>query len=289
VISTANQPPRPLAVCLMALLPSSVATLNTSSRAEQPGRSEDNHRRNAESSRSCLGTPAAIASLALTAMAGCWNPCPPVCSAGSRHPSSLYPPVRFTSEYIDLGTGLPTQGNVHEIARQVIPDARVVYVDNEPHRACARRGLLADSPGTTVITADMREPHAILGNSDLQALIDFCRPVAVLFVAVVHFIRDSEDPAGIVKAFRAVMAPGSYLVLSHLTTDGPPPDAVARTVKVYERATAPIVFRTRRQIAQLFNGFTLQRPGLVRPWQWHPERTDTMHTKWLYAGVGKLT
>ena len=168
-------------------------------------------------------------------------------------------------QYIDLGTGLPTQGNVHEIARQALPRARVVYVDNDPIVLAHGRGLLAGSPGTTVITADMRDPHAILGNTDLRALIDFSRPVAVLFVAVLHFITDSEDPAGIIKAFRGVMAPGSYLVLSHLTTDGPPSAAVARTVEVYEKATSPIVFRTREQIAQLFDGFTLQRPGLVRP------------------------
>jgi len=202
--------------------------------------------------------------------------------------------VRYLAEagidqYLDLGTGLPTQGNVHEIAREIIPDARVVYVDNDPIVLAHGRSLLAGSPGTTVITADMREPHAILSNADLQALIDFSRPVAVLFVAVLHFIRDSEDPAGIVKAFRSVMTSGSYLVLSHLTSDGPPPAAVAHTIEVYENATSPIAFRTRNQIAQLFDGFTLQRPGLVRPWQWRPEPTDTMHTKWLYAGVAQIT
>jgi len=161
-------------------------------------------------------------------------------------------------------------------------------VDNDPIVLAHGQALLANNPGTMVITADMREPHAILGNPDVQDLIDLSRPIAVLFVAVIHFVRDSEDPAGMVKAFREVMAPGSYLVLSHLTTDGPPPDAVARTVEVYEGATSPIVFRSREQIAQLFGGFTLERPGLVRPWQWRPEPTDTMHTKWLYAGVGKL-
>lgn len=201
--------------------------------------------------------------------------------------------VRYLAEagidqYVDLGTGLPTQGNVHEIAQQVIPAARVVYADNDPIVLTYGRALLADRPTTTVITADMREPHAILGNPAVQDLIDFSRPVAVLFVAVLHFIRDSEDPAGLIKAFRAVMAPGSHLVLSHLTTDGPPPAAVAQTVEVYEGATSPIVFRTRQQIAQMFDGFILARPGLVRPWQWHPEPTDTMHTKWLYGGVGKL-
>jgi SAM-dependent methyltransferase len=192
-------------------------------------------------------------------------------------------------QFIDLGTGLPTQGNVHEIAGQVTPSPRVVYVDNDPIVLAYGRGLLAGSPGTTVITADMREPHTILANPDLRTLIDLSRPTAVLLVAVLHFITDSENPAGIVKAFREILAPGSYLVLSHLTTDGPPPDAVAHTTEVYASATSPIVFRTRDQIAQFFDGFTLMRPGLVRPWQWHPEPADTMHTRWLYAGVAKIS
>lgn len=191
-------------------------------------------------------------------------------------------------QYVDLGTGLPTQGNVHEIARQFIPDARVAYVDNDPIVLAHGRALLAGSPGTTVINADMREPHTVLDDPGLQALIDFSRPVAVLFVAVLHFVTDAEDPAGLVKAFRSVMAPGSYLVLSHLTTDGPPPAAVARTIEIYQGATSPIAFRDREQIARFFEGFNLQRPGLVRPWQWHPDPADAMHTKWLYAGVAKL-
>lgn len=135
----------------------------------------------------------------------------------------------------------------------------------------------------------MCEPHAIFNNADLQAFIDFSRPVAVLFVAVLHFIKDSEDPAGVVKALRGMMTSGSYLVLSHLTTDGPPPAAATRTVEVYESAASPIVFRSRNQIAQFSDGFALQRPGLVRPWQWRPEPADTMHTKWLYAGVAQIS
>jgi SAM-dependent methyltransferase len=191
-------------------------------------------------------------------------------------------------QFIDLGTGLPTQGNVHEIAREITPSARVVYVDNDPIVLAYGRSLLVDSPGTTVIAADMREPHAVLANPELRALIDLSRPTAVLLVAVLHFITDSENPAGILKAFRDVLAPGSCLVLSHLTTDGPPPAAVAHTAEVYADATSPMVFRARDQIAEFFDGFTLVRPGLVRPWQWLPEPTDTIHTRWLYAGVAEI-
>jgi SAM-dependent methyltransferase len=149
-------------------------------------------------------------------------------------------------QFIDLGAGIPAQGNVHEIARQVSPSARVVYVDNDPIVLAYGRSLLADSPNTAVLTADMREPDKIIANPDLRALIDLSRPAAVLFVvAVLHFITDSENPAGIVDAFRDVLAPGSYLVLSHLTTDGPPAAAVARTAEVYAGATSPMVFRSR--------------------------------------------
>jgi SAM-dependent methyltransferase len=202
--------------------------------------------------------------------------------------------VRFAAEagidqFLDLGTGLPTQGNVHEIAQQVNPDARVVYVDNDPIVLTHGRALLATNDATTVITADLRDPDAILADPDLDRLIDFSRPVAVLFVAVFHFVRDAEDPAGIVERFRELLAPGSYVALSHLTTDGPPADEVAQVVEVYKNATSPIVFRPRKRIEAFFDGLDLAEPGLVRPWQWHPELgADGPRTEWLYAGVGRL-
>jgi SAM-dependent methyltransferase len=123
-------------------------------------------------------------------------------------------------QFVDIGAGLPTQGNVHEIAQRVNPAARVAYVDNDPIVLSHGRALLADDKTTKVFTADMREPQAILTAPGLAGLIDFSRPVAVLFVAVLHFVRDEEDPYGIVGTFRDAMAPGSYLVLSHVTTDG---------------------------------------------------------------------
>jgi SAM-dependent methyltransferase len=181
-------------------------------------------------------------------------------------------------QFIDIGAGLPTQGNVHEIAQQVIPDARVVYVDYDPIVLAHGRALLGDNHTTTVITADMRDPQSVLAHPDLRALIDFSRPVAVLFVAVFHFITDAENPARIVAAFRDVMAPGSYLALSHLTSDGPPADQVAHTEQVYKAATSPMIFRSRTAIESYFDGFDLVDPGLVRPWKWHPAgdgpRTD---------------
>ncbi|MDL4775381.1 MULTISPECIES: SAM-dependent methyltransferase [Thermomonosporaceae] len=193
-------------------------------------------------------------------------------------------------QFVDLGTGLPTQGNVHEIAQEVHPDARVVYVDNDPIVLAHGRALLATNDTTTVITADVREPGTILEHPDLRNLIDFSRPVAVLSVALFHFIGDAADPAGIVRAFRDRMHPGSHLALSHLTVDGPPADEVAQVVDAYKDATSPIVFRPRDRIEPLFDGFDLVDPGLVRPWQWRPGYGPAgPRTEWLYAGVGRLT
>jgi len=192
-------------------------------------------------------------------------------------------------QFIDLGTGLPTQGNVHEIAQEVNPDARVVYVDNDPIVLAHGRALLARNQSTTVITADIRDPDSILGHPRLNALIDFSRPVAVMLVAVLHFIRDADDPAGIVKRFRDVMAPGSYLTLTHASTDGLPLEDLTQIVKVYDKATSPAVFRSREQIKSLFDGTQLIEPGLVHPWQWQPQYGPVSpRTSMLYGGVGRI-
>jgi SAM-dependent methyltransferase len=193
-------------------------------------------------------------------------------------------------QFVDLGTGLPTQGNVHEIAQEVIPGANVVYVDNDPIVLAHGRALLAKNATTTVITADVREPEKILDHPDLLALIDFSRPVAVLSVALFHFISDHEDPAGILATLRSRLVPGSYLALSHLTDDGLPADELARVVEVYRNATSPIIFRPRDEIEAFFAGFDLIEPGLVRPWQWRrgygPDGPQTVS---LYGGLGRLS
>jgi SAM-dependent methyltransferase len=201
--------------------------------------------------------------------------------------------VRFMAEsgidqFVDLGTGLPTQGNVHEIAQEVNPGARVVYVDYDPIVLAHGRALLADNDTTTVITADLRDPDAVLNHPDMGSFIDFGRPVAILSVAVLHFIPDSDDPFGIVRRFRSTMTPGSYLVLSHLTTSGPPAEEVDQVVEVYKNATSPIVFRSREVIGSFFTETELIDPGLVRPWQWRPDGTDGPRTDWLYAAVGRI-
>src|SRR6266540_2617496 len=133
--------------------------------------------------------------------------------------------VRFLAQeagirqFLDIGTGLPTQGNVHQVAQQVAPDARVAYVDHDPVVHVHANALLANHTTTIAVLADLRQPQAILDHSDVRGLLDLARPVAVLLVAVLHFITEAEDPAGIVAWLREAMAPGSYLVISHATGD----------------------------------------------------------------------
>jgi SAM-dependent methyltransferase len=192
-------------------------------------------------------------------------------------------------QFVDIGAGLPAQGNVHEIAKRVNPAARVAYVDNDPIVLSHGRALLADDKTTKVFTADMREPQVILTAPGLAGLIDFSRPVAVLLVAVLHFVRDEEDPYSIVRTFCDAMAPGSSLVLSHVTTDGPSAELLAGIEHVYERSTSPSRPRSRDEIARFFDGLDLVEPGVVRPGLWRPGSGQEPVTHFMYAGVGTKT
>ena len=169
-------------------------------------------------------------------------------------------------QFIDIGAGLPTQGNVHHIAQQVNPDAKVVYVDYDPLVLVHGRALLAANANTTVITADLRQPADILHHGDLRTLIDLSRPVAVLLVAVLHLLPDDDKPAAIIAHLRDALAPGSYLAVTHVTGDARP-DLAATVAAEFTRLriTTPLIPRTRHQISQFFDGFDLIEPGLVFP------------------------
>jgi hypothetical protein len=173
-------------------------------------------------------------------------------------------------QFIDLGTGIPTRPSVHEIARQAVPDARVVYVDNDPVVTTHNRACLTADEGIRAIHGDIREPGAILGNDIVRRLVDFNQPVGVLLVAVLHFITDDEGPERIIRAFTDHMVPGSYLALSHITSDGTDPDAMTTIKDAYADASAPAVFRTTTQIREFFAGFTLEPPGLIDVAEWFP-------------------
>jgi hypothetical protein len=194
-------------------------------------------------------------------------------------------------QIIDVGTGIPAAGNVHEVAQEIAPDVRVVYVGNDPivHvHACA---LLTGSGNTRVVLADLREPEAILAHPDVQELIDFSQPAAVLLVAIVHFLADAENPGRIIARLRDALAPGSYLTLSHGTADFHAEAAVSQARAVYERATAPLVLRPRAQIRGFFAGFDLAGPGLVQVPLWRPDAAPPAARELakigIYGGVGR--
>ncbi len=177
-------------------------------------------------------------------------------------------------QFLDVGAGLPTRENVHQVAQAAAPDSRTVYVDNDPIVLAHARALLSTDPQTAVAEGDVREPATILGDREIRALLDFARPVCVLLVAILHFVPDSDDPAAIVAAFRDAVAPGSYLILTHATMDGAPPSEASRTSDaeaVYNQATAPLIMRDPRQVSRLLDGFSLVEPGLVHITAWRPD------------------
>jgi hypothetical protein len=186
-------------------------------------------------------------------------------------------------QFIDIGTGIPTYPNVHAVAREVDPTARVVYVDNDPIVVVHDRALLATDDGVVAIQADVREAETLLGNAELQALIDFTEPVAVLCVGVFHLVTDEENPAGIVARIRERMAAGSYLTITQFCRDGSDPKAMA----MLENATATMNFRTREEILRLFPGFELLPPGLVDVERWRPEEDRPATALNVAAGVAK--
>ena len=194
-------------------------------------------------------------------------------------------------QFIDIGTGIPSAGNVHEVAGQAAPDTRVVYVDNDPIVHVHANALLTGTGTTGIVLADLRDPAAILVSPQLREVIDFTRPVALLLVAILHFIKDEEDPAGIVATLRDTLPPGSYLVLTHGTQDFHPPGGADTAAAGYKSATAPLVLRTHEQVSAFFNGFDLLEPGLVQAPLWHPDgrrpRPRDLEKIGIYAGVGR--
>jgi SAM-dependent methyltransferase len=203
--------------------------------------------------------------------------------------------VRFLAaqgvrQFLDIGTGIPGPGNTNEVAQQVAPDARVVYVDNDPIVLAHARALLADHDPehTTVIRADLRDPEAILDYGLVRSVLDFDQPIGVLLVAVLHFVADRDDPIGIVRTLMSAVPPGSYLVVSHGTGDFNP-EAAAAAVRTYDRTGAPIVARSKEQVLEFFADLDVVEPGIVQvPW-WRPdgEVSEEAAAIWWYGVVGR--
>ncbi|PZG36596.1 hypothetical protein C1I98_26635 [Spongiactinospora gelatinilytica] len=173
-------------------------------------------------------------------------------------------------QFLDIGAGLPTRENVHQVALRAAPESRVVYVDCDPVVVVHGQALLATSPQVAVINEDLRRPDEILRHAGTQALIDFERPVCVLLAAVLHFVADRENPAGIVRRLRDALAPGSHLVISH-TTDESPALLMNAARRGFQNAGSPLTPRPRDVVLDFFEGFELVDPGLVPVEDWRPD------------------
>ncbi len=172
-------------------------------------------------------------------------------------------------QLIDIGTGLPTAENVHQVAHAVDPEVRVVYVDNDPVVLNHARALLADNPHTIVIKGDMREPDAIMDDSEVRSHIDFSKPVGLLLCGILHYLTDEEDPAGVISRLMARLAPGSHLFIHHLVTAGD--DAGAVTEATLRQALGSAEFRRVEAIERFFAGMELVAPGVVAVPEWRPD------------------
>jgi hypothetical protein len=196
-------------------------------------------------------------------------------------------------QFLDLGSGIPTAQNVHQVAQDAAPGARVVYADIDEVAVAHSRLILDGNPDATVIQADLRDPAKILADPATQRLIDFSQPVAVLLLAVLHFIPDADDPAGIVATVREALPPGSYLVICHACRDTEPDTADDRMSAYSSRIASQLVMRTTAEISRLFDGFTLVEPGLAWLPAWRPDPGDDVpedpQRYWCQVGVGRLT
>jgi hypothetical protein len=173
-------------------------------------------------------------------------------------------------QFLDIGTGIPTSPNVHEIAQRIAPASRVVYVDNDPIVLSHARALLASSEegATAYIDADLREPDKIISNAELQGILDFSRPVALMLAAILHFIPDEDDPYGIVARLVGALPEGSYLVMSHATNDFLAPEEAADIVA---GRYGPFFARSEAEFARFFEGFELVPPGIASVAEWRAE------------------
>ncbi|WP_460959337.1 SAM-dependent methyltransferase [Parasphingorhabdus pacifica] len=189
-------------------------------------------------------------------------------------------------QFIDVGSGTPTVGNVHEVAQQLDPRCRVAYADNEKVAVEHSRMLLEDNDRALVVEADLRDPDAILGSPEVRELIDFDEPVALLMVAVLHFVPDSDEPGAVIERYRELLAPGSHFVLSHVTDDVHP-DRIRQLVDLYRGSTNPVTTREYAEVERFFAGFELLQPGVTWTAAWRTEAREHPEDCAVYAGVGR--
>jgi hypothetical protein len=180
------------------------------------------------------------------------------------------------AQFLDLGSGIPTVGNVHDIAGRINAATRVVYVDIDPIAVAHSLAILHNNPNATAVQADLRQPHAILSDPAVTGTLDLSRPVAVLLVATLHFLPDGDRPADVLVGLREALPPGSYVAISHASEDS---QALARqrdAQDIYARSDNAVVMRTYGEIAALLDGWDVVPPGIVRCPLWHPDSGDEL-------------
>ena len=201
--------------------------------------------------------------------------------------------VRFLAQdagigqFIDIGAGLPAPGSLHQVARELDPRARVAYVDNDPVVVSHARALLCTAPGVCAVEGDLRDPAGILGHPDLRAVIDLGAPAAIVLGAVLHHIPDEDSPHKLAGMLTAAMAPGSYLVISHATSEDIGADAAGQVRELYAQASAPVVFRSRAEVAGFFEGLELVPPGIGDVAAWHAGLPAAPGRVIVVGGVGR--
>lgn len=197
---------------------------------------------------------------------------------------------RGVRQFLDLGSGIPTVGHVHEVAHHLDPATRVAYVDNEPVAAAATRRLIGGVEHVTVTQADLRDPAAVLGAPGVADLLDFTKPVVVLSVAVLHFVPDGDDPAGILAAYADALAGGGYVVLSHITADNEDPETIERIKALYRGSSHPGYPRARAEVVALLPpDAEVIDPGVVPVEDWRPEPgAPGDHVAHYYAAVARV-
>ncbi|MFI6273996.1 SAM-dependent methyltransferase [Streptomyces sp. NPDC050988] len=205
--------------------------------------------------------------------------------------------VRFAADegiaqFLDIGSGIPTIGNVHEVAQSARPGARVMYVDHDPVAVAHSMAVLAGNVDADVVAADLRKPQEILASPQVQRLIDLNQPVALLLVAILHFVEDADDPYGAVAELRDALAPGSLFVVSHASYEGLPlsQERAEGAVDVYKDIRNPLIMRSREDVARFFEGYDMVEPGLVPMAKWRPDSASEDEDPYSYsgfAGVGR--
>ncbi|GAB3884532.1 SAM-dependent methyltransferase [Kibdelosporangium lantanae] len=193
------------------------------------------------------------------------------------------------TQFLDLGSGIPTVGNVHEVAQRINPAARIVYVDNESVAVAHSELMLRDNDNAAAVMADMVDTDAVFEHPEVRRLLDFSQPLGLLMVGVVQFIPDAADPWAMADRYRAHVAPGSYMALSAFTFDNAP-EGMTQAIEVFKNSRDPIFPRSHPDLLRMFGDFDLVDPGLVYTPEWRPDRpadaADAAKSN-LYAGVGR--